>query len=56
MIDIDEQMNDYYADRCDYRNGEDADGIYYDLCAECFRYDICFNAYKNKQASPATQE
>ena len=46
----DEQMNDYYADRCDYRNEEDADGIYYDLCAECFRYDICFNAYKNKQA------
>lgn len=48
---ISEQMNKYYADRCDYRNGDNEDGIHYDLCAECFRYDICYNAMRNKGES-----
>ena len=37
----DEQLDEFFKDRCDYRNGDNEDGTYYDSCTECYRYDIC---------------
>ena len=42
-------MNEYYADKCDYRNGDNEDGIHYESCVMCYRYDICMDAYIEKE-------
>jgi len=46
MIIKDEQLDEFYKDRCDYRNG-DNEKEHYDSCTECYRYDTCKSAHEN---------
>ena len=43
----DEQLDKIYADKCDFRNGTNEDGIYYAFCNQCYRYEICKSADEN---------
>ncbi len=36
---------------CDYLTGENYDGIYYESCVECYRFDICEKNFKRRKES-----
>ena len=42
---MEQTMEQFHCD-CDYLTGDDVDGIRYDYCYECYRYDICKKSYE----------
>ena len=50
-----ESMEKHYSD-CDYLTGKNADGIRYDYCGDCYRYEICKDALEEKVRSHYRRE
>ena len=41
-------VNVFYKD-CDLITGKNTDNIKYDMCVECYRYDICKKAFNDEE-------
>lgn len=48
--DFDRLMTEY-NDCCDLLDGSNYEGIKYDNCSECYRYEICSKAFKREIAN-----